>query len=268
MAIASETQTEFTQFALALAEAGGKTALEWFRKKYTIEHKSDKSPVTVADKTTETCLREMIRAHYPEHGVLGEEFGDENGSQEYVWSLDPIDGTRSFITGSPLWGTIVALVHNGSPITGVVRVPAMDECWWGSRGCGAWSGTAAEKKRAEVSACTDISTAKFYTTSPYYFSAEEKPAVSRVIDAAQEARFGGDCYSYCLLASGYVDLIVESCLHYFDYMPLIPIIEEAGGLITDWQGQPLHMESAGQVVAAATPELHRQALELLAGKGA
>lgn len=267
MDISSETQTAFTQFALSLAEEGGKTAMKWFRKKYSIEHKSDKSPVTVADKATETCLREMIRAQYPEHGVLGEEFGDENGGQEYIWSLDPIDGTRSFITGSPLWGTIVALVHKGAPLVGVVRIPELDECWWACRGCGAWSGgTDTEKKKIAVSTCTDLAQAKFYTTSPYYFSQQEKSVVERVIGAVDEARFGGDCYSYGLLASGYIDLVVESCLHYFDYMPLIPVIEEAGGIITDWEGKPLHMHSAGQVVAAATPELHQQTLELLAGQ--
>jgi histidinol phosphatase-like enzyme (inositol monophosphatase family) len=251
-------------FATTLAEKGGAIAKQWFRTDYTIDLKKDKSPVTIADRTVEGELRQQILAAYPSHGILGEEYGQDKTDAEYVWVLDPIDGTRSFITGSPLWGTLVALLHRGQPVVGVVEMPILQERWLGVAGKGSWfSSRGQDQKACTVSRCTRLEEAKFYTTSMRYFDSNEQPAVQHLTDTVQTANFGGDCYIYGLLAAGYIDLVVESQLHPFDYLSLIPIISEAGGCITDWDNQPLSMHSTGKVIAAATPELHRQTLELL-----
>lgn len=262
--VASMDIKELANFAAELADDGAACAVEWFRSDLDIDVKSDSSPVTVADKKTEALLRQKILDRFPDHGILGEEFGKENTQSEYIWSIDPIDGTRSFITGSPLWGTLVALLHEEEPVVGAVNLPVLGESWraYKEGGCSAAS-MKGKGVSAQVSGCKNINKAKFYTTSPLYFDPEEKAGLEEIISTVQEPRFGGDCYCYCLLASGYIDLVVESQLHPFDYMPLIPIIREAGGVITDWQGKPAGLNSDGKIVAAATTELHQQTLEIL-----
>jgi myo-inositol-1(or 4)-monophosphatase len=262
---AQESIEIFAEFAAELAAAGGATAKRWFRTACNIDVKADHSPVTIADRRTESHLRQCIQARFPDHGLLGEEYGQENSDSEYVWSIDPIDGTRSFITGSPIWGTLVALLHNGHPIVGATDLPVLGERWLAFNGGGCWhTANGDERHRCWVSNCRELGTARFYTTSPQYFSPVEKPVMQKLTESVGEARFGGDCYSYCLLASGFIDLVVESQLHHFDYMPLITIVQEAGGVITDWQGNPLSVHSGERIVAAATPELHWQTLQLLA----
>lgn len=251
-------------YAADLALKGGACAKQWFRTNINIDKKKDSSPVSEADRNTEAMLRQNILSRFPHHGLLGEEYGKENTESEYVWSIDPIDGTRSFITGSPLWGTLVALLKHGNPIIGAVEIPTLNERWiaYAGGGC-SFSDNRGTLIKAKVSTCTSLSNAKFYTTSPIYFDETEKTKIAAIIESVMEPRFGGDCYIYCLLASGFIDLVIESQLHPFDYLPLIPIIEEAGGIITDWQGKQLDMTSNGKVVAAATRELHKQALAIL-----
>lgn len=248
-------------FAHSLADKANELSLQWFRKTLDIDLKSDDSPVTIADRNVEKMLRSAISERYPSHGLLGEEFGRERLDADYIWVVDPIDGTRSFITGSPLWGCLIGLIERDRPILGMVEVPATGERWYASRGTGASCKAMNGKiESCAVSGCESLAQAKLYTTSPYYFDAQDKPAIESLLLACAVSRFGGDCYNYGLLASGHIDLVVESQLQPFDYLPLVTIIEEAGGIITDWQGKPLTTESDGRVVAAATRKLHREVL--------
>lgn len=255
-------------FASTLVKKGGECALQWFRKPFDIDVKGDSSPVTQADRTAESLVRKLINDQYPEHGILGEEFGNEDLDGDFVWSIDPIDGTRSFITGSPIWGTQVSLLRKGKALTGAVAIPALDELWSASVGEGSWyTDRYRNRSQCSSSTCKTLGDARFYTTSLLYFEPIEKEMAQVLLKTVGTPLFGGDCYSYCLLASGFVDLVVESQLKPFDYLPLITIISEAGGVITDWQGEPLTMHSNGKVVAAATPQLHQETLAFLREHG-
>lgn len=251
-------------FARQQAAQAGQMALQWFRQTLDIDVKSDASPVTEADRAVERWLRQSLAEYYPDHGVLGEEFASERLDAEYLWVVDPIDGTRSFITGWPIWGTLLALLHHGEPCLGIIEMPALEESWIGIKGKGTFfSDRHGQDKACQVRACRQLSEARFYTTSLYYFSETDRRAVEQVIAQVSVPRFGGDCYGYGLLASGLIDLVIESQLQPFDFLSLIPIIEEAGGIITDWQGAKLTSASDGRVIAAATAELHQQAMQWL-----
>lgn len=251
-------------FAMDQAFEAGKLAMQWFRKNVQVDLKSDSSPVTEADRAVEKWLRENLAKHYPEHGILGEEFADERIDAEYLWVVDPIDGTRSFITGWPIWGTLLALLHKNNCYLGIIEMPALEERWVGVKGKGTFFQSRNQiRTQCKTSDCRLLNEASFYTTSLSYFSKADRLAVEHVIKHVAVPRFGGDCYSYGLLASGLIDLVVESQLQSFDFLALIPVVEEAGGTITDWQGKPLTSNSGGQVIAASTPELHQQAIELL-----
>ncbi|NPD16754.1 histidinol-phosphatase [Xinfangfangia sp. D13-10-4-6] len=261
-----QSLAEMAEFARGIAQEAGEKGLEWFRKPVAIDLKEDQSPVTEADRAVEALLRKRLGAAFPDHAILGEEFGREGGADAPTWVVDPIDGTRSFITGWPIWGTLLALTSGGQAQLGVLHMPALGESWVASHGggCRFFSATGGVTK-AQTSGCQRLSEARFYTTSPDYFDAAEQVAYQAIRDASLVQRFGGDCYSYGLLASGHIDLVVESRLQPYDFMTLAPIIEEAGGVITDWQGRPLTLASGEQVIAAATHELHREALALLQG---
>ncbi|MGY6704558.1 histidinol-phosphatase [Roseinatronobacter sp.] len=255
---------EIAGFAQDVARQAGMRALESFRKPVPVETKADASPVTDADRQTELFLRRAISERFPDHAIWGEEFGGASEPDGPLWVIDPIDGTRSFITGSPLWGTLLALFDSGQPRIGVIEMPALNERWAGQSGAGSWfSDKNKSPKACHVRPCSNISEARFYTTSPRYFTTPERGAVERICDKVDIARFGGDCYNYGMLASGQIDLVVETLLQPYDYLALVPIIEEAGGIITDWAGAPLGLHSDGRVIAAATPDLHAAALEIL-----
>jgi len=245
-------------FAESLADAARPVSLSYFRRPLTVDMKADDSPVTVADRTVEATLRRMIAERYPDHAVYGEEMGHTVGDV-FTWVVDPIDGTKSFITGSPLWGTLIALAVRGRPTLGVVDCPVPGDRWTAANGRTLHNGAPARTSDRRV-----LSEAFFYTTSPDAFAEEDLGRLERVSRAARLRRFGGDCHSYGLLASGHVDVIVEAGLQPYDYMSLVPVIEGAGGVITDWRGGALGFDSDGRVVAAATPELHRACLDLLA----
>lgn len=255
---------EIAGFAQDVARQAGMLALESFRKPVSVETKADSSPVTEADRQTELFLRGAISERFPEHAIWGEEFGGASEPVGPLWVIDPIDGTRSFITGSPLWGTLLALFDGGKPKLGVIEMPALDERWVGQKGAGSWfSDKSTVSKACHVRPCKKLSEARFYTTSPRYFTKTERGAIEAICDKVGIARFGGDCYSYGMLALGQIDLVVEARLQPYDYLALVPIIEEAGGIITDWTGAPLGLQSDGRVIAAATPDLHAAAFELL-----
>jgi len=255
---------QLAEFAADVAAEGGAQALSHFRNPIAIDKKSDRSPVTEADRATEQLIRSRIAQEFPTHAILGEEFGTQGSNDAPLWVIDPIDGTRSFISGWPIWGTLIALVKEGVPCLGALELPALDESWLGIAGGGSWFRSGRSTRTAcRTSGCTDIEQARLYTTSPDYFDETERQAYQSLANSVAMTRFGGDCYSYGLLASGHVDLVLETRLQPYDFLALIPVIEEAGGVITDWKGETLHLGSGEQVVAAATPELHAQALALI-----
>ncbi|HEY0198544.1 MAG TPA: histidinol-phosphatase [Rhodanobacter sp.] len=251
---------DFKRFAESVVDRARTLSLPHFRSRIPVQIKADESPVTAIDRNVETMMRDCIKAAYPLHGVLGEEHGLSHVDAEYVWSIDPIDGTRSYISGWPLWGTLLALLHRGVPVLGLIDMPVLDERWVGIDG----SGTTLNGRRCRSRACVELSDATVYATSPDIFSPLELASFERVTRVAKGRRFGGDCYSYALLASGHIDAVIEADLKPYDFLALAPVIEGAGGVISDWQGLPLGMHSGGRVVAAASPELHREIIALMA----
>ncbi|BCP52357.1 histidinol phosphate phosphatase [Kaistia sp. 32K] len=247
----------YAAFAAELADAARPLALSYFRTPLEIISKLDESPVTIADRAIERHLRERIEARFPEHGIYGEEMGVKEGNA-FTWVLDPIDGTKSFITGFPLFGTLISLTHDSKPFCGLIDIPATGERWEGGPGGTAFAGAV-----ARTSGCEALADARFYTTSPDMFSGGEIELYSALSAAARMRRFGGDCYIYGLLASGHCDLVLETALQPYDYMALVPVVRGAGGCITDWQGNALSIHSEGRVLASASPQLHDEALSFL-----
>ena len=251
---------EDLRVAHALAGAAAAHSLRLFRTPLDIIAKADESPVTQADRAAETAMRDILAAERPADGIFGEEHGQERVDAERIWVLDPIDGTRSFITGSPLWGTLIALVRDGRVELGMVDMPVLGERWIGQAGLGAQR----NGQPVRVRDCKTIAEARIVTTSPDIFNAADWQAFDRLSRQCAMRRFGGDCYGYAQLAGGTIDLVVETGLQPYDYLGPTGLIEAAGGVVTDWEGRPLGLEANARVVAAATPELHRQALALLA----
>jgi inositol-phosphate phosphatase / L-galactose 1-phosphate phosphatase / histidinol-phosphatase len=251
---------DFLPFAHTLADAAGAVLRRYFRTPVAVDRKADASPVTVADREAERAMRALIRDAFPEHGIEGEEDGAERGDAPLVWSLDPIDGTKSFITGRPLFGTLISLVRAGRPVLGVIDQCILGERWVGVEGRPSlWN---ADEIR--VRPCPDLYQAVLYATSPDMFpTPAERAAFARVAAAARQPMYGGDCYAYGLLAMGFADVIVEAGLQAHDFCALVPVIEGAGGVMTDWEGRPLTAASDGRVVAAGDERVLNQTLTLL-----
>ncbi len=241
------------ELAGQMADAVRAEVMNHFRSGVQIDVKADASPVTIADRNAERIMRDMINAAFPEHGILGEEFGSENIDAEYVWVLDPIDGTAGFVTGKPLFGTLIALAKNGAPILGVIDAPAMNDRWVGAEG----RATALNGKPVKTRKTEKLEDAWLAATTPDMFSGKDAEAFARL--RAQFPRrtvWGNDCYAYGLLASGHLDLVVEASLGTYDYMALAPVVTGAGGVFSDWAGQPVNFDTDGRVVAAASQALH------------
>lgn len=250
---------EFIDFAETLAEAARPIIRRHFRTPITVDSKSDESPVTIADRDAESTMRVLIADRYPNHGILGEEFGSEREDAELVWVLDPIDGTRSFITGRPIFGTLIALVRNGLPILGIIDQAILEERWIGAAGrASTFNGNSIQTRP-----CATLDAAVLNTTSPDLFDGDEGPAFRRLAARTGMTMYGGDCYAYALLASGHVDLVVEAGLKPYDFCALTPVINGAGGVVTDWQGNHITMASDGRILAAGNPALLPHAVELL-----
>ena len=251
------TVIDFTAFIGRLATASGETILPFFRTSLSIDNKStahDFDPVTEADRAAEAVMRRMIKASFPQHGIVGEEFGSEREDAEYVWVLDPIDGTKSFfISGFPIWGTLIARWHKGMPVFGMMHQPFIGERFSGDNGSAHYSGSAG-KRRLAVRRCASLQEATMFTTSPLLMNEDDRAIFGRVEKATRLTRYGGDCYSYCMLAAGHLDLVIETELKPYDMPALIPIVTGAGGVVTTWEGKPA--QSGGRIVAAGDPRVH------------
>jgi inositol-phosphate phosphatase/L-galactose 1-phosphate phosphatase/histidinol-phosphatase len=249
----------FVDLARRLTEVSRPILRRYYRQKLDIIDKADESPVTKADRECEAALRERITAAFPDHGIIGEEFGAERADAEYVWVLDPLDGTRAFITGRPLFGTLIALTRAGKPILGVIDMPILDDLWLGVAGKDSTLNGAPIRARG----CAGLAEAYFSSASPQMFRDTNAARLERLMTAAKSTTFGGDCYQYGMVATGFIDLVVERGLGIYDYLALVPVIEGAGGHITDWRGQALTMQSEGEVIAAGDRRILDQAVATL-----
>ncbi len=246
----------FVALAERLAETSGPIARAYFRSGLTVEDKSDQTPVTAADKEAETAMRALIEGAYPTHGIIGEEYGSVRTDAEYVWVLDPIDGTRSFVAGLPMFGTLIALLRGGRPVVGVIDHPALGERWVGA----AERPTLLNGKPVQTRDCASLTAATIYCTAPEMFEGAALEIFNRCRDDARVIRYGTDCYGYAMVASGFGDLVIEAGMSAYDYLPLVSVIDGAGGVITDWEGKALGPRSDGRVVASGDRRLHAEVL--------
>ncbi len=251
----------FLNLASHLADVGGVIARKHFRSDVDIVDKADLSPVTVADLEIEAAMRPLIEEAFPEHGIFGEEHGKTRIDAEYVWVLDPIDGTQGFVTGKPLFGSLIALALNGKPVVGVIDAPATGERWIGA----VKQPTTFDGQEVRSRKCRTLADAWLYATSPHMFEGESLAAFERLRGQVKKTNYGADCYAYGLLANGSVDLVCEASLQPYDFMALVPVIEGAGGVITDWEGRALGISSGDRVLAAGDATVHAAALDVLGG---
>lgn len=249
----------FRALAEELAAAAAQIVRRYFRHPIAVEDKADSSPVTIADREAEAAMRKILAQKASDHGIWGEEGGGERLDAEWVWVLDPIDGTKAFITGKPSFGTLIALLHRGRPVLGLIDQAITGERWVGLAG----QVTTLNGQPVSTRSCPELSLAALYATGPEIFPPVDRAAWERLSASVKLVRYGADCYAYGLLASGFVDLVVESTLKPHDYLAMVAVIEGAGGVITDWDGQPLGLNSDGRVVAAGDAGLHAQARALL-----
>jgi inositol-phosphate phosphatase/L-galactose 1-phosphate phosphatase/histidinol-phosphatase len=254
-----------TDVALAarLADAAGAAIRPYFRAEHGVEAKEDLSPVTLADRAAEEAMRRLLIAERPMDGIHGEEFGVRDGTSGRQWVLDPIDGTRAFISGRATFGTLIALVEDGWPLLGVIDQPILGERWLGVTG----RQTLFNGKPARTRACRELGKAILGTTSPALFADDQLHAFEHLDAQVMSTVLGGDCYAYACVASGWMDLVVEAGLKLHDFAALVPVVEGAGGRMCDWQGDPLHAGSNGEVVAAGDPARVEEILEALACRG-
>lgn len=252
--------------AHSLADASAKVILPYFRKPIDIENKAAAGkpldPVTAADKAAERAIRKYLAKAHPDHGILGEEYGAQAGDSPWQWVIDPIDGTKAFITGTPLWGTLIGLKHGERAVLGMMDQPFTGERIWADGKGAQWRLSSGKTKRIATRACKRLDEASLATTSPDLLAKGlETDVFTALKGKARLTRYGGDCYGYCLLAAGHIDIIVECGLKPYDIVALIPIIEQAGGRVTTWDGGPA--EGGGRILATGDATLHEAALKLI-----
>jgi myo-inositol-1(or 4)-monophosphatase len=253
----------YVDFACAAAHAAGMAILPHFRAPIAVDDKAGRGeaydPVTEADRAAESAIRTMIQQTWPDHGILGEEHGREPGRGPYTWVIDPIDGTRSFILGQLHWATLIALHDGKRPVIGVTHQPFVGETFIGTPHYAQWR-RGAERRTLATRRCADVRDAVVATTDPRYFQSErQRAAYACATDGARLVRYGGDCYCYTQLAMGLVDIVIETGLQPYDIQSLIPLIESAGGVVTDWKGGPC--DGGGDVLACGDRALHAALLE-------
>ena len=251
----------YRTFMVELAEKSGDFVRPLFGSPgLVVETKSDLSPVTAADRGAEELMRALIAKKFPAHGIIGEEFGSERADAEFVWMLDPIDGTKSFITGVPLWGTLIALLHRGQPVLGCIHQPVLKQLMLGDGAATTLNGRAVRCR-----ACTRVEDATLLTSDPFNPAKyQQRAAFEALAHRAKLVRTWGDCYGYLLLAGGWADVMLDPIMNPWDIAALVPIVRGAGGMITDWRGGPPF--PADSTMACATPALHAQLIAALSGK--
>lgn len=252
---------EFFLAGVQLADLAAVISKKYFREPLKIYEKEHDYPVTVADREIEQCLRNWIRENYPTHGVIGEEFANENHISEYTWVIDPIDGTISFATGKPLFTTLIALLKDNEPVLGIIDQPILDDRFIGVKGQGAWlNGNKLKTKTSQR-----LADARLNATTPYMFKTADKRAkFEKLRNEVRITSWGGDAYAYGLLAAGQIDVVMESDLEYYDVAALKVIIEESGGVFTNWAGKPITYQNfAGECLASANKSLHSECLKII-----
>lgn len=263
----AEVPEEFLEVAGALADAASGVTRAWFRGDFRIDDKADDSPVTVADREAEQAMRAILAERLPAHGIIGEEWGRERADADWVWVLDPIDGTRAFVTGNPLFGSLIGLAHRGRPCLGVIEMPILGERWVGAAGRPTRFSDSRGTREVHARDVGGLEQAILRCTSPDMFGDAESAVAAawrRLHAGVKSALYGGDLFCYGQLASGYVDLVCEHGLQPYDFMALVPVLTGAGAVVSDWRGEPMGLDSKGDILVAATPALHRAALGRLA----
>ena len=255
---------ELADFLAGLCRVSRPIISKWFRATGTVEWKSDASPVTMADRQVERALREAIAARFPQDDILGEEHETQRGSGNsgYSWVIDPIDGTRGFVCGRPVFGTLVGLVREGAPVAGLIDVPMIDECYVAAGGRAALNGAPIKTSQAKR-----VADARIATTAPEAFTQESLARFNRLASACAITCYGGDCHNYGLLAAGHLDIVMEDGLASHDIMGVVEVVRAAGGVITDMRGAAVNIDDTGSLLAAATPALHAEALAIVGAAG-
>ena len=250
---------EFVKFANLLADSASHTSMKYFRKKLEVDNKDDESPVTIADKETEKIIRDEIRKNFPNHGILGEEYENENLESEFIWVIDPIDGTRSYIAGHKDFGNLISLLHNNQPIIGIINCPAHNERWLGIKDVK----TTCNGKNVLTSGIKKIENAYLFTSGVYFYEPFFRKGFETLKGKTKYFRLGGDCYMYGMLSSGLIDIVIEDTLKAHDYMALINVVEGAGGKISDKYGKPITLQSDGSLIASSSSELHSEIINII-----
>jgi inositol-phosphate phosphatase/L-galactose 1-phosphate phosphatase/histidinol-phosphatase len=251
----------FVAFAARLADAAGAAIRPYFRTQVAVDAKPDQTPVTEADRAAEAAMRQLVAAEHPGHGVIGEELGRVRDDAELVWTIDPIDGTKAFISGMPTFGTLIALLVDGSPVIGIIDQPISGERWLGVAGRPTTLNGAPIRTRP----CPELAQASLFATAPSMFQGADAASWARLGETVRMVRYGADCYAYGLLAAGFVDLVVEADLKIWDWAPMAPIIEGAGGLVTGWDGRRMRLDGDGRILAAGDRRTHLAASGKLTG---
>ena len=250
---------EFVKFANFLADESSIIITKYFRTKININKKKDNTPVTIVDQNTELKIRELISLKYPSHGILGEEYEQINAKAEFMWVIDPIDGTRSFIAGHKDFGTLIALLHKNKPILGIINCPAHNERWVGIKD----HHTTCNNIKVSTSSIKKIEDSYLFTSGEFFYEPFLKKGFEKIKDQSKYFRYGGDCYMYGMLASGLIDVVIEDTLKAYDYMALVNIIEGAGGKITDKFGKNVSIVSDGSLVASCNPNIHQELISII-----
>lgn len=254
-----ETISTLLSFAVSIADCARPIALRYYRKFLQPDEKEDGTYITTADKNIELMAKSMVEKTFPDHGFWGEEYGSSNLDRDWVWCIDPIDGTTAFVHGIPIFGILISLLYKKAPVIGIIDHPALGERWVGAK-----HHRTTWKER--VCLCNPYQQLEFsivFATSPDMFDANELRAFYAVSEKAKRRRYGVDCYAYGLLATGKADVVMEANMKPHDVMALVPVVESAGGVITDWQGNPLTLDCNGQVLASANPKLHDECLQII-----
>lgn len=250
---------QFSASVSRMADASGELIRIECQKKFNVEIKGDGSPVTSVDKAAEMSVRSIISELHPDHGIIGEEHGSSAPDSEFVWVIDPIDGTLPFLAGFPVFGTLIALLHQGQPVLGVINMPITQERWMGVTG----RSTTYNGKQARTRNCTNLASAMMSTSNPDYYDKTSLPALQRMRQATKLNVYGGSCMAYGQIASGCIDVGIDVLFDVVDYLAFVPIISGAGGIITDWDAKPLDINSGDRIIAAGDIRTHAEALKVL-----